>query len=152
MRIHTECEFVVTQRGKWVTHLKQTVLTPSAGRWRFVEGVEGIRGAGCGLACSTQSRHLLSRTSQPTAHGCWRMLRNARCKVQCQTAPGHMVEPRRRPPTTACQQTVWHQVVREYTMLMAWLARCAAPCSGCHSVHSHIYMFMQDGYVIDQAI
>ena len=36
-------------------------------------------------------------------------------------------------------------------MLMAWLARCAALCSGCHSV-IHTYMFMQDGFITDQAI
>ena len=67
---------------------------------------DGARGAGCDLACSTQGRRLLSRTSQLTAHGLWRMLYNARCKVQCQTAPEHVVaEPRRRPPTAACQQT-----------------------------------------------
>ena len=84
----------------------KTVLTPSAGRWRFVGLLaDGIRGAGCDLACSTQSRHLLLRTSRLTAHGCWRMLRNARCKVQCQMAPEYVVERRRRPLKAACQQT-----------------------------------------------
>ena len=83
-----------------------TVLTPCADRWRFVGLLaDGVRGAGCDLACSTQGRRWLLRIPQLTAHRPWRMLHNARCKVQCQTAPEHVVEPRRRPPTAACQQT-----------------------------------------------
>ena len=85
----------------------ETVLTPSADRRRFVGLLaDGVRGAGCDLTCGTQGRRLLLRTSQLTAHGPWRMLHDAQCKVQCLPAPEHVVvEPRRRPPTAACQQT-----------------------------------------------